>query len=96
VYDQKAKAIEGLDWIRVEDLIHPSYGASNPEAYTQSLRPMLNYLPDVNPELDDKLREEAKRRIEAGEMLPDQVRCYAETLRRQIEDCVLWQERRYA
>jgi hypothetical protein len=82
----RARWVEGLDWMRVEQgIIDPDFGGS-PELYTKLLAEMLNYLPGANPDLDDVIHAEGMRRIEAGEMSDEQAECYVEALRRSAEE----------
>jgi hypothetical protein len=80
----RARWVEGLDWIRVENILDPDFGGS-PELYTALLKAMLDYLPDADPDLDDTVHAEAMRRIQAGEMSEEQVTCFAEALRLSAE-----------
>jgi hypothetical protein len=82
---QRKKWIEGLDWMRVENILDPTVGGS-PERYTTLLAAMTEYLPDAEPDLDNTIRAEAKRRLEAGEMPREQAECYVEALRRSAEE----------
>jgi hypothetical protein len=82
---KNARWVEGLDWIRVENILDPDFGGS-PRLYSALLAAMLNYLPDADPELDDRLHSEIKRRIETQEMPYEQVMCVVEALRRSAEE----------
>jgi hypothetical protein len=81
----RARWIEGLDWMRVEEILDPAFGGS-PELYTALLTTMLTYLPGAEPELGDVMGAEAMRRIEAGEMSYAQASCYMEALQRSAEE----------
>ena len=81
--------IEGLDWIRVTDILDLADG-DDPEVgeriYTTLLKKMISYLPDVNEDQFHTLMAEAKRRAEAREMSKQQATCFGKALRETGED----------
>jgi hypothetical protein len=81
----KARWVEGLDWMRVEDILDPDVGGSR-ELYTTLLKTLFNRLPDVDMELDELIRTEGARRIQAGEMTYEQAMCFVEALRLSNEE----------
>jgi len=50
------------------------------------LKTLFNRLPDVDMELDELIRTEGARRIQAGEMTYEQAMCFVEALRLSNEE----------
>jgi hypothetical protein len=73
--------IEGLDWLRAENVFDPDLGGS-PEAYISVLAGMLNYLPDTDPDRHDALHAEILRRVKNGSMDEQQRDCVLAAMQR--------------